>query len=143
MPVPKTRDVCFIGETYPYREKFIQAAGCEVIRGVYNEEHSRVVSETKINLNFTEGDGVSNRIYKVLAAKGFLLTTPWLGMESDFTPDEDFAVFTTPDNLKAAIARYLNDEAERERIANHGYETVQQYDHIGYAQSIIETVEGD
>jgi spore maturation protein CgeB len=140
MEVPKTRDVCFIGEIYPYRAKFIRAINCEVIKGVYNEDHARIVSETKINLNFTEGDGVSNRIYKILAAKGFLLTTPWLEMEYDFTPGDDFVVFSTIDDLKSIIGYYLNNEVERERIADHGYRTIKQYDHINYAKKIMEVV---
>jgi len=139
--VPKTRDVVFVGGMYPYRMPYRDAVNFEVLNGVFNENHARIVSETKINLNFTEGDGVSNRIYKILGAGGFLLTTPWDSMEEDgFEPGKDFDTFTNPIELRDKVKYYLEYEDEREEIAAHGYETVKQYDHVNYAKKILEVV---
>ena len=139
--VLKTRDVVFVGGMYPYRMPYRGAVDFEVLNNVFNEDHARIVSETKINLNFTEGDGVSNRIYKILGAGGFLLTLPWDSMEEDgFEPGKDFDTFTNPIELGDKIKYYLKHEDEREKIAVHGYETVKQYDHINYARKILEVV---
>lgn len=138
--VPKVRDVAFIGGMRPYRNKFKSGWDFEVINGIYNEDHSKVVSETKINLSFTEGRGVSNRIYKLMAAGGFVLTMPYDSMYEDFTPGKDFDTFSTPKELREKIVYYLEHEDERKEIAAHGYETVKQYDHINYARRIVEVV---
>jgi len=138
--VPKIRDVVFIGEMRFYRTIFKTGWDFEVINGVYNEDHSKIVSETKINLNFTNGDGVSNRIYKIMAAKGFLLSLPWRTMEEDFKVGVDLGVFETPAELRENIKYYLEHKKEREKIAQHGYETVKKYDNINYAKKILEVI---
>lgn len=142
--VPKIRDVAFIGNVYryilSYRKKFKRKVNFSIIKGVYGKDHSRVVSETKINLCFTTGEGASNRLYKLLAAGGFVLTMPWVAMEEDFSPGKDFAVFTTPSELKEKIKYYLKNEKEREKIALQGYKTVQKYDYINYAKFILAKV---
>lgn len=138
--VPKLRDVCFIGGMYPYRMPYYSEVGFPVFNNVYNEDHSRTISETRINLNFTEGDGVSNRIYKIMAAGGFLLSSPWRGLEEDFEVGVHLDVFRTPQELKEKISYYLKHEKERERIAQAGREQVKQWDDVGYAREILEVV---
>ncbi len=142
MSVPKIRDVAFIGWMYGLRNRYRRFVEFDVINGVYNEDHSRTVSETKINLSFSEGNGISNRIYKILAAKGFVLTNPWHRMEEDFTAGKDFQIFRNPNELKHWIKYYLENEEEREEIAEHGYKTVQKYDNINYARRIVDVVNG-
>lgn len=141
MNVSKKRDVCFIGSMHTNRKKFAKEVNFEIISGVYNKKHSRIVSETKINLNFTEGRGTSNRLYKLLAAKGFVLTQPWDGMKEDFVVTVDLDIFRTPEELREKINYYLSHEDEREKIAEHGYKTVQNYDATNYAHQIIKKVE--
>lgn len=139
---PKIRDVCFIGRVHgyflPYREKLWQEKKFEVINGVYGFDHSKVVSETKINLNLTDGNGVSNRIFKLLASKGFVLTNSWKEMYDEFTPGKDFDVFHTLDELCSQIKFYLINENQRKKIAEHGYRTVQKYNDLNFAKKIIE-----
>ncbi len=138
--IPKIRDVCFIGRMRPNRDHFRRGYPFDVITGVYGEEHSKTVSETKINLSFNEGDGTSNRLYKLLAAGGFVLTQPWKYMEEDFVVGSDFDVFNTPEELKSKIEYYLNHEDVREKIAVCGNNTVQLYDKNNYAKRIVEEV---
>ncbi len=137
--VPKKRDVCFIGRLHTNRGQYQKAVKFPVIAGVYGLKLSQTISETKINLNFSV-DGVSNRIYKILAAGGFLLTNPWDTMGEDFVVGKDFDVFSTPDELKSKIQYYLNHEKEREKIAMQGYQIVKKYNHINYARRILEKV---
>lgn len=133
---PYLYDVCFIGGLRNRRHEYHKAIGFKVIQNAYGKEHSLIVSQTKINLNFTEG-GTSDRTYKVLASRGFLLTEPWVSMENDFTVGQDFDVFTNVEELKNKIKYYLVHEDERLKIAEHGYQTVQKFDRINWAKKII------
>jgi len=142
--VPKIRDIAFIGSVYdyvlPYRVELKNHINFDIIENVYGIEHSKAVSETKINLCLTNGEGVSNRLYKLLAANGFVLSMPFNTMEQDFTPGQDFIVFNSVVEAKKQIDFYLNNEDEREKIAEHGYKTVQKYNHINYAKFIIDYI---
>jgi len=134
---PFIRDVCFIGALRNKRYDYHKEINFPVIQNAYSTEHSKVVSQTKINLNFTEG-GTSDRTYKVLASRGFLLTEPWESMEDDFIVGKDFDIFTSIKELKEKINYYLNHEDERLKIAEHGYDTVQKFDRINWAKHIID-----
>jgi hypothetical protein len=129
-------DVCFIGGLRNKRHEYQKAIGFHVVQNAYGKEHSLIVSQTRINLNFTEG-GTSDRTYKILASKGFLLTEPWSSMENDFTAGQDFDTFTNVEELKNKIAYYLLHEDERLKIAEHGYNTVQKFDRINWAKQIL------
>jgi len=133
-------DVCFIGALRNKRFEYHNAIIFPVIQNAYGKEHSLIVSQTKINLNFTEG-GTSDRTYKILASKGFLLTEPWINMENDFTIEKDLDIFTNVDELKNKITYYLDHEAERLAIAEHGYQTVQKFDRINWAKEIINKIQ--
>jgi spore maturation protein CgeB len=132
-------DVSFIGALRNKRHEYYKEIGFHIINDAYGREHSIAVSQSKINLNFTEG-GTSDRTYKVLASKGFLLTEPWESMENDFTVGKDFDVFTSVDELKEKIKYYLEHGEERLKIARHGYETVQKFDRIHWAKEIISKI---
>lgn len=143
MELPKIRDVAFIGSLRLERKRYWEAIKFDVIQGVYNEEHSKVVSQTRINLSFTsDGLGISNRIYKLLAAGGFVLTAPWKGMENDFRIGIDLDIFTNAEELQSKIKYYLKHSEEREIIALHGQQTVQNFNHVNYARKILEVCEG-
>ncbi len=132
------KDVSFIGNLRSSkRSDYYNAIGFHIIQNAYGIEHSKAVCSSKINLNFTEG-GCSDRVYKVLASRGFLLTDPWPNMSDDFSPGDDFAVFNDANELKEKIAYYLAHEEERYRIATNGYNTVQKFSRIHWAHVIIE-----
>jgi hypothetical protein len=107
--------------------------------GVYGLEHNKIVNETKINLNFspTDSTGVSVRLYKILASGGFLMTTPWNGIENTFKIDEDIVVFNDENELKEKINFYLNNEDKRNNIRLNGYKKVVEYLPINWAKKII------
>jgi hypothetical protein len=142
--VPKKRDAVFIGDlkgkVHDYRIKYKKEVNFEVVTGVYNKNHSRVVSESRINLGFSLGRSTSNRIYKLMAARGFVLTMPWEGMEKDFGIGIHLDIFSTPEQLQHKIDFYLADPWLREKIANQGYEKVKEYDNINYAKRILAVI---
>lgn len=130
------KDVTFIGNLRSHKRAVYHGqVGFDVIQNAYGVDHSRAVCSSKINLNFTEG-GCSDRVYKVLASKGFLLTDPWPMMENDFVPDTDFAIFNNAQELREKISFYLQNPDERNRMAENGYRTVQKFSRIAWADTI-------
>jgi hypothetical protein len=136
--LPYLYNVSFIGNLRNNRFEYHNAINFPVIKA-YGIEHSKVVSQTKINLNFTEG-GTSDRTYKVLASKGFLLTEPWTSMENDFMVGQDLDIFINIEELRNKIKYYLEYENERLKIAEHGYKTVLKFDRINWAKKILEKI---
>lgn len=135
--VPFVRDAAMIGSLHGRRSWWHEHVGFEVLNGLYGEDHSRAVCQTKVNLNFTTGEGCSDRLYRVLACGGFLLTQPWDGMNELFSPGADFGVFDSPDELREKMGFYAENEEERASIAARGFASVQRYSRDSWAESII------
>lgn len=144
--IKKDIDVSFIGsikkrkDCHVDRHEYYDKIDFESFTGKYGKQHSEIVSRTKINLNFTEGLGTSNRIYKLLASKGFVATQIWQTINEDFEVNKDLITFKSVSDLKKKIQYYLEHEDERNQIAEHGYQTVQKYDNLNYARRIIEVI---
>lgn len=142
-------DVSFIGHIgggiHGDRLHYKQATGFNHFTNVYGLEHNKIVNESRINLNFspTDKSGASVRLYKILAAGGFLLTTPWneKWMKESFTVGKDFDIFTNEAELKQKIDFYLTNEDKRNEIRLHGHQTVQQYLPKSWANKIVKIIE--
>ena len=95
---------------------------------VTNELHSAVVNSSKIILGCDgwphRGHSWSLRLYKVLCAGGFYLTTHTKGIEDYFTPGVHLETYNTKAELISKINKYLNDDVAREKIAKAGQELV-------------------
>lgn len=134
----KKYDVSFIGHLDKKRESYYKKFNFMLFGQSFLEAHAKAVSETHINLNFVRNNsGCSDRVYKVLAAKGFLLTEPWPHIEDDFTIGKDFDVFSSQRELREKINYYLAHNEEREIIAEHGWQTVQKYNRNNWARQIL------
>jgi spore maturation protein CgeB len=134
-------NVSFIGNLRSERIPFYRSYDFHISNDAYGTKHNEVVASSYINLNFTSGEGTSDRTYKVLAANGFLLTQPWEDMDLDFDKTLDFDVFNTPEEMKEKIYYYLKNKDQRTKTANHGYKTVQKYTRTNWAKGIIELYE--
>lgn len=137
--VPYKYDVSFIGNLRGERGHYQKKYGFHNYTSAYGKEHSIAVAETKINLNFTEG-GTSDRTYKVLASKGFLLTQPWERMEKDFLDGRDFITFNNEKEFEYKVKYYLENEHERKTIAENGYNTVQKFSRDNWAVRLLEGI---
>jgi len=138
IPIIKEYDVSFIGKLDGDRPKYVEEVNAVVFKDAFDIQHSVVVSRSRININLTRKGGTSDRVYKVLAAGGFLLTQKWPGMEDEFEAGVDLAVFDDPMDLKGKVGYYLPRQAVRHRIAEHGRRTVQKYSRAKWAQRIKE-----
>jgi spore maturation protein CgeB len=125
----KQYDVSFIGNIYGDRKEKLSKIENKIIfiNDAFGPEHSKEVSKTKINLNFCTAQGPSDRVFKVLAAGGFLLTDEWTERKDFFTDGEDLVIFKDSSDLNEKIQFYLQNDLERERIAANGLAKVQEY----------------
>lgn len=136
-------DVSFIGALTPARQKILKGIKFEHFTNVYGKKHAEIVSRSKININLVRNnDGCSDRVYKILAAKGFLLTQPWPNMHTSFYGGIDLEIFHSTHHLKGLIDHYLNNEKDREMIRNKGYKTVQKYSRDQWAKRLLRIVNG-
>jgi spore maturation protein CgeB len=131
----KTYDVSFIGNLRGERATYHREFLFHNFTNVYREEHAKAVSSTKINLNFTDG-GTSDRTYKILASRGFLLTQTWSYMEKEFEDGKHLVTFKDQDELREKIKYYLENEEEREKIALCGYNEVQKYNRDNWVRRV-------
>jgi len=140
--VDKLYDVSFLGSIYGDREKILRSikAPLKVSSNSFGEAHSEIVQRSKINLNMCTADGASDRVYKILAEEGFLLTNDWIGRESIFEDGVDLVIFTSIEDLNTKIEYYLQNDDRRSIIANHGYETNKKFSRVNWAKNILNIV---
>ena len=132
-------DISFIGNVYNNREDILnQLDNIKIINNAYGEEHSKEVGKSKINLNICTNNGASDRVYKILAAGGFLLTDDWEGRElTDLKDGIDLVVYKNIEDLKSKIKFYLKYNWEREQIARNGLKSVKRLTRESWARGIV------
>jgi spore maturation protein CgeB len=108
------------------------------INGVYGKNHARAVCASKININISTSGGASDRVFKVLAAGGFLLTTDWEGREELFEDNKHLSIFSDKEDLQKKITYYLNNEDKRYTIAKAGLTEISKYNRDAWASRIVE-----
>jgi len=137
----KKYDVSFIGNSYGDRVEWLDYVKATILSNKYNTKHSEAVGESRINLNFTGGGGPSDRVYKILAAGGFLLSQEYPHCEKyGLIPDKDFVTFSDKKEMVEKIAYYLAHRDLREKIASQGLKTVQKFSRDNLAKQIIDIV---
>jgi hypothetical protein len=138
--IPYEYDVSFIGRLYGDREEIINQIKhpVEIITGAYDEQHAIEVAKSKINLNFCTDAGASDRVYKILAAGGFLISDHWIG--NPFTNGKHLVIIDNIRSLNEQIEYYLDNSILREKIALTGYTEVQKYNRLEWAKGIIKLI---
>ena len=95
---------------------------------VLDDIHSLACGASKIVLgNDGHGDGdksYSLRLYKVLCAGGFYLTSHTINIEKHFTPGIHLETYKNEDEAVEKIIQYLGDEEARNKIAKAGQKEV-------------------
>lgn len=128
--------VSFVGAAHGDRRARVEqlrAAGIEVAcfghgwenGPVETEAMFRIMRESVISLNFANSKGahqIKARCFEVPGAGGFLLTEAVQGIDRFYLPDQEIATFGSDDELARKIAHYLAHPAERDRIAQAGYQ---------------------
>lgn len=90
-------------------------------------EAPKVFHLTKINLNITRIynlDGLSDRVFNVLASKGFLMTNYAPVIDNHFKNGEELVCFRSNEELVDLCKYYLKHESQRKAIAEKGYQRI-------------------
>ena len=137
--VEKEYDISFIGNIYGNRKELLERLdNVDVITSAYGSQHSIEVGKSKINLNICTDGCASDRIYKVLAAGGFLLTDDWEGRElTGLVDGEDLVIYNDIDDLQTKITHYLRNEYMRNYISKKGKEKVKELTRMEWANAIL------
>lgn len=86
-----------------------------------------VFRQSKINLNITMRSiqtGIPQRVWDVLACKGFLITNDQPEISDYFEAGKHLEVYKDKEELLDKIDYYLKHDKEREKIAENGYNEV-------------------
>ncbi len=93
----------------------------------YDYEVSNIYRGNKINLNITLHcieKGVSQRIFDVMAAGGFMMSNYQEELEELFVPGEEIVLYHNMQELEELVDYYLAHDEEREKIARKGQDKV-------------------
>lgn len=133
-------DVCWAGnieKVHRARKPFMAAVeqmglnfkqwGCKGNPTIYDEEHNKMVSLSKINLccsGWPKNEKyVPCRNYKMMGAGGFVLEL-YRNKIYEIFPRDIFDCYTDPINLVEKIKYWLSHEKERKETAEKGYKWV-------------------
>jgi len=141
----KKYDVTFIGAQKGNRADFVRYLKnkgikikifgwswdkCPDLKDIYfgipnNQEMVKIINQTKINLCFTEGIGgilhVTGKVPETISCKSFILTQYFSGYLDLFKNNDEIVMFKNKEDLLKKIKYYLENEEEREKIAERGY----------------------
>lgn len=96
---------------------------------VSNREKSKAFTAAKMvlnNIHPTEYLGINARAFEIAGCGGFQLINSRPGLQELFLPGEELVVYDSIDGLKKIIATYINEPAERQRIAENGFKRAHQ-----------------
>ena len=96
----------------------------------YYKDMPQVFKSSKVNLNISLKiiqSGIPLRVFDILSCGGFLLTNFQPEMPEFFEIGKDFVVYESIEDLYAKADFYLRHDTEREKIAQHGYDTICKY----------------
>lgn len=85
---------------------------------------------TKINLNMTIKTietGIPLRVFDIIGNRGFLITNYQSELLDYFVPNEDLVIYESLEDLINKISYYLQNEEERMKIADSGYQKVKEF----------------
>jgi len=135
----KEYDVSFIGNIYGDRLGIITSIDhdIEIFSNVYGAEHAKTVSKSWINLNFCTNEGASDRVYKIMASGGFLLTNDWVDREKHFVDKEDLMIFSDINDLNRKIGECLKNKMLLNKISENGKRKASQFSRTSWAKKMV------
>ena len=137
--IEKQFDVSFIGSLHSERNAMLSNLDPNVVNitSAYGTMHAQAVCASRINLNVSTSGAASDRVFKVMAAGGFLMSTDWEGRSEMFVDGEHLVIYRDKSDLQKKITYYLNHSVEADVIASNGMKEVQKYNRDEWAKNII------
>ena len=132
----KKYDITFIGcinnRLWPRRSFLLERLALlgnkynvNIQSGIWGEEYIQILKQSKIVFNCTVVEAINSRFFDVMATGSFLLTNENEEASLFFDDNVHLGLYTE-DNLEERIEYFLQNDAEREKIAKKGYEEVMQ-----------------
>lgn len=104
-------------------------------------EASKVYSSSDIVIGIQNHlTQLNQRIYEVLASKGFLLTSDTPEIRRLFKPNKDLVVSSSPKETINLVQYYLKNKEERERIRNQGEVSVKMHSYSNRALYMLKVL---
>jgi len=140
-------DVLFYGCINDRRQQVLVdliAAGVkmEALFGIYGQERDAYIARSKIvlNMHFYEA-----KVFEIVRVSYLLANRAFVISEQGSNPEEeayfaDGVVFTPYENLVQSCLDYLTQDAERQAIAQRGFEKIQQCSAVVYLQQGLEAL---
>ncbi len=107
--------------------------GLDIVYGgrLPNTSVARVYSSSRVVLHVPRRQYVellpgtpTIRVFEALASGACLISLPWPDTDHLFEAGADYVVAHSPDEMRELIAWLCRDDAAREKIASHGYQTI-------------------
>ena len=138
--IEKTIDVGFCGNDRPeihYLDKFKIRKDLFVI----GDDMVNAINSYKIHFNKNIADDINYRTFETTGCGTFLITNYTPGLEKLFDIGKEIVVYNDLNDLDNKVKYYLENEEEREKIANAGYER-SKTDHTYYerAKTLVDII---
>jgi predicted protein tyrosine phosphatase len=106
---------------------------------VIGDDMVKSINSYKIHLNCNISDDINYRTFETCGCKTMLITNYTPGLEKLFDLEREIVVYKNISELEQKVSYFLNNDVEREKIAQAGFERVKK-DHT-YFQRALKLVE--
>lgn len=147
----KDIDILFIGNMNPdvqfERSKWIFRVGMLarkykvfIGRNIYGDEYKKIMARAKIVFNRSIRGEMNMRVFEALASRSLLFMEESNLEIRKFFIDKEHCVLYNDDNFEELLSFYLENEKERERIVERGYEKLKEVLEKSPLDRVIEIV---
>lgn len=147
LDLEKKYNLGFCGSVFPERDYILKEVLKEFTPKIDNfiigDDMVKAINSYKIHFNKNISNDINYRTFETLGCKTFLLTNHTQGLEKLFEIGKDLVTYDNLDDLKDKIKYYLQNSTEREKIANHGYETsIKKHTYDARAKYLLRIISG-
>lgn len=112
---------------------------------VTGPDYSRAMCSAKMVVNVTAdhaGSGANMRTFEIPATGRLMVTNRTSGQRRFFEDGEAAAMYEGADDIPVTVARYLENDVERERIATNGRDIAGDHTYAARMETFVETIRG-
>lgn len=142
--IEKTVDVGFCGN-WVNRSNWINAIpNIKKDIMVIGEDMVNAINSYKIHFNRNMADDINYRTFETLGCKTFLLTNYTENLDKLFDIGNDLVTYESKNDLIEKINYYLNNDDERNRISENGYNNViNNHTFVNRAKDILDIIKNN
>lgn len=141
-------DICFIGNLneaiHPQRSQLLNSLlqlkdryRLFIRQGIWGEHYRKILNQSRIVFNFTIAQVMNMRAYEAPACGALLFIEEENQEIRNFLSDKIECIYYNTHNLIDLLEYYLNHEEERARIAEAGYQKIQNFSYERQFQNLL------